>query len=70
MYRILAALKGKSLTVNINALIPAIFASLKALGVDVMPEDPETFVLLYGTGVAAINIIIRIFKTKKPIEEK
>ena len=70
MDKIIAALKGKSLTVNVNALIPAVFAMLKALGFDVLPEDPQTFVLLYGTGIAAVNILIRIFKTNKPIENK
>ena len=65
-----AALRGKSMTVNINAIIPAIFAILKALGYDIVPEDPETFILLYSTAIAAINIVIRIFKTTKPIEEK
>jgi predicted outer membrane lipoprotein len=71
MKKIIAALKGKSLTVNVNALIVAAFAILKALGFEVIdPQDPDTFILLWTTGVAAFNILVRIFKTKDPIENK
>jgi len=70
MNKVVAALKGKSLTVNVNVLIPAVFALLKGMGVDIMPEDPDTFLTLYAVGVAAINIIIRIYKTTMAIEEK
>ena len=70
MNKISAALRGKSMTVNINALNAGVFAILKALGFDIFPEDPDTFILLYTTGLAAFNIIIRIFKTGQPIEDK
>jgi hypothetical protein len=65
-----AAISGKSMTVNVNVLITSVFAILKAFGLDVVPEDPDTFILLYATGLAALNIIIRIFKTTEPIENK
>ena len=70
MNKIIAALKGKSLTVNVNALIVAVFAILKAMGLNVLPEDPETVILLNSTIIAVVNIVIRIFKTKQPIEDK
>ena len=52
----------KSRTIDFNILIPAIYAFLKSMGVDI-PEEVMVGVLAIG------NFILR-FVTKKPLVEK
>ena len=52
----------KSKTIDFNILIPAIYAFLRSIGVDI-PEEVMVGVLAIG------NFILR-FITKKPIAEK
>ena len=52
----------KSKTVDFNVLIPAIYAFLKTMGVDI-PEEVMVGVLAIG------NFIMRFF-TSKPLAEK
>jgi len=52
----------KSKTIDFNILIPAIYAFLKTMGMDI-PEEVMVGVLAIG------NFILRFF-TKKPLAEK
>jgi uncharacterized membrane protein YvlD (DUF360 family) len=56
----------KSKTININALVVAIFAMLSAVGVQI-PEEMSTTIVAIVMGV--VNILLR-FVTKDAIADK
>jgi hypothetical protein len=62
MNKLIAALTGKSKTVNINALMAAIVAISKSFGYEMSVETVTAF-------YTVLNIVLR-FVTDKPLDEK
>jgi hypothetical protein len=59
------ALKGKSMTLNLNALAVVLFILDMVSGTDIIKNNPDYAVIV----TAVMNILLR-FKTKEPVSKK